>query len=99
MKVFRDDISIQNCNNKYDNVNDQFNKFHWRLDECIKRHAPIKKLSPGEIKLKSKPRITYKIMKMIKVRNKLFAHRKRLPNNASVTEVFNKFRNRINKDH
>ena len=40
---FRDDISIQNCNNKYDNINDQFNDFHWRLDECMNRHAPIKK--------------------------------------------------------
>ena len=32
-----------------------------------------KKLSPGEIKLKSKPWITNKIKKMIKFRNKLFA--------------------------
>ena len=39
---FRDDISIQNWNNKYDNINDQFNDFHWRLDECMNRHAPIK---------------------------------------------------------
>ena len=31
-----------------------------------------KKLSPGEIKLKSKPWITNKIKKMIKFRNKLF---------------------------
>ena len=39
------------------------------------RQAPIKKLSPGEIKLKSKPWITYKIKKMIKFRNKLFARK------------------------
>ena len=65
--------------NKYDNINDQFNDFHWRLDECINRHAPIKKLSPGEIKLKCKPWINNKIMKLIKVRNKL-----RQPNNAGV---------------
>ena len=51
---FRDDISIQNWNNGFDNINDQFNDFYWRLDECINRHAPMKKLSPGEIKLKSK---------------------------------------------
>ena len=35
-------------------------------------------------------------MKMIKVRNKLFARRKRQPNNAGVCELFKKFRNRIN---
>ena len=32
---FRDDIAIQNWNNKYDSINDQFNDFHWRLDECV----------------------------------------------------------------
>ena len=74
---FRDDISIQNWNNRYDNINDQFNDFHWRLDECINRHAPFKKkLSPGEIKLKCKPGISNTITKMIKVRNKLFAWKK-----------------------
>ena len=73
---FRDDISTQNWNNRYDNINDQFNDFHWRLDECINRHAPFKKLSPGEIKLKCKPWISNKITKMIKVRNKLFARKK-----------------------
>ena len=95
---FQDDISIQNWNNRYDNINDQFNDFHWRLDECINRHAPFKKLSPGEIKLKCKPWISNKITKMIKVRNKLFARKKWQPNNAGVCELFKKFRNRINRE-
>ena len=42
---FRADISLQNWNNRYDNINDQFNDFHWRLDECVNRHAPFKKNS------------------------------------------------------
>ena len=87
---------FQDWNNKYGNINDQFNDFPWRLDECMNRHAPIKKLSLGEIKLKSKPWFTDKIKKMIKFRNKLFARKKRQPNNA--TELFNKFRNRINRE-
>ena len=95
---FRDDISIQNWNNRFDNINHQFNDFYWRLDECVNRHAPIKKLSPGEIKLKSKPWITDNITKMIKFRNKLFARKKRQPNNNSIVELFNKFRNRINRE-
>ena len=69
---FRDDISIQNWNNRFDNINHQFNDY-WRLDECVNRHAPIKKLSPGE--LKSKPWITDNIAKMIKFTNKLFARK------------------------
>ena len=29
---------------------------HWRLDKkCVNKHASTKKLSPGELKLKSKP--------------------------------------------
>ena len=95
---FRDDISIQNWNNRYDNINDQFNDFHWRLDECVNRHAPFKKLSPGEIKLRCKPWISSKITKKIKVRNKLFARKKRQPKNADVRELFKKFRNRINRE-
>ena len=95
---FQDDISIQNWNNRYDNINDQFNDFHWRLDECVNRHAPFKKLSPGEIKLKCKSWISSKITKMIKVRNKLFARKKRQPKNAGVCELFKKFRNRINRE-
>ena len=37
------------------------------------------KNSPGDLTLKSKPWITFKITKMIKARNKLFARRKRQP--------------------
>ena len=74
---FRDDISIQNWNNRFDNINHQFNDFYWRLDECVNRHAPIKKLSPEEIKLQSKPWITDNITKMIKFRNKLFSCKKK----------------------
>ena len=55
-------------------------------------------LSPGEIKLKSKPWIMNKIKKMIKFRNKLFARKKRQHYNTNVTELFNKFRNRINRE-
>ena len=35
---------------------------------------------------------------MIKFRNKLFARKKRQPSNNSIVELFNKFRNRINKE-
>ena len=83
---FEDGISIQNWNNKYDNIN---------VHEQTCTH---KKVSAGEIKLKSKPWITDKIKKMITFRNKLFARKKTQPNNANLTELFNKFRNRINRE-
>ena len=39
--IFRDDVSIQNFNVKFDNVNDQFNDFYFKLDGCVDRHAPF----------------------------------------------------------
>ena len=54
-KNFIDDVSIQNWN--YD-LSQLFNDFFWRLEGCVSRHVPIKKLKPSEIKLKAKPWIT-----------------------------------------
>ena len=55
---FRDDISLQNFDNNFDDVNDQFKDFYLRLMGCIERHAPLKKLNPNETKLKHKPWIS-----------------------------------------
>ena len=38
-----------------DNPTYLFNDFFWRLQECVDRHALIKKLTGREIKLKVKP--------------------------------------------
>ena len=73
---FRDDISLQNFDNNFDDVNDQFKDFYLRLMGCIERYAPLKQLNPNEIKLKHKPWISTFINKMIKMKNKLFHRRK-----------------------
>ena len=91
-------ISLQNFNHRHNSIDDQFNDFFWRLDGCVDRHAPVKKLKPKEVKLKTKPWINDQIMKMIKIRNKLFACKKRQPNNANITKLYNLFRNRINRE-
>ena len=52
---FRDDVSIQNFNNYYEDVNENFNDFYFKLEACIERHAPLKKLAVKEIKLENKP--------------------------------------------
>ena len=43
---FRDDVSIQNWNSNRSKVNELFIDFHSKLEGCVNRHAPIKKLSP-----------------------------------------------------
>ena len=60
-KSFIDDLTIQNWNNYLPDTNNQFNDFIWRLEECVNRHAPIKKMSSRELKSKFKPWITERI--------------------------------------
>ena len=89
------DVSIQNWNSDLPNVNELFIEFHSKLQGCVERHAPLKKLSPKEIKLKTKPWITKEISKLIKVRNKIFARKKRQPNNTNTKRLYNLFRNKV----
>ena len=73
---FREDVSIKTwCHNNED-PNLLMSDFVWRLDGCAERHAPTKKLKPNEVKLKLKPWITPDIVKLIKIRDKLFNREK-----------------------
>ena len=91
---FRDDVSIQNFNTNHGDISEQFGDFYFKLNGCVDRHAPIKKLTPKELKTISKPWISPAIVKMIKLRNKFFKRKKRQPNNEDVKRVYNLFRNR-----
>ena len=95
---FRNDVSGQNLNAEFVNINDQFNDCYYKLEGCVDRHAPLKKLSQKETKLKNKPWILNELLKMINVRNKLFQRKKRQPNNLNVRHLFKLFRNRINRE-
>ena len=95
---FRDDISIQNFDNNLEDVNDQFKDFYLRLKGCVERHAPLKKITWKEIKLKHKPWIAFDINKMIKIKNKIFQRKKRQANNLEIKRVYNLFTNRVNRE-
>ena len=95
---FRNDVSIQNYNKDLTDVNDQFNDFYYKLIGCVDRHAPLKKLTPKEIKLDQKPWISINILKMIRIKNKLFFRKKRQPNNVNIKKLYNIFRNRVNRE-
>ena len=95
---FRDDVSIQNFDNNLVDVNDQFKDFYLRLEGCVERHAPLKKLTPKVVKFKYKPWITADVNKMIKLKNKLYQYNKRQANNLEVRRLYNLFRNRVNRE-
>ena len=73
---FREDVSIQNWCYSHDNVNGSFKDFYNKLEASVDRHAPLKKLTPKEIMTKNKPWLSTELLKMIKVRNKIFARKK-----------------------
>ena len=93
-----DDVSIQNWNYSHDNVHVSFIDFYTKLEGSVNGHAPIKKLSPKEIKVKYKPWLNADILKMIKVKNKVFARKKKQPNNENYKQLYNLLRNRVNRE-
>ena len=97
-KSFRDDVSIQNFNNDFTNIHDQFNDFFFKLEGCVNRHAPYKKLTSKEIRTNDKPWISSELIKMIKIKNKLFYRKKRQPDNLNIKRLYNIFRNRVNRE-
>ena len=91
---YRNDVSIQNWNFQSNDANFLMADFVWRLSGTADRHAPIKKLSPKEVKKRLNPWITPEILKLIRVRDRLYARKKREPDNILVKRTFNRARNR-----
>ena len=91
---FIDDISIQNWNAaNFQDTNLKFNDFIWRLESCIDRHAPLKKINKKQLKNKLKPWVSKLILRMIVHRDKLF-HKMKL-NPQRYKRAYTLFRNRI----
>ena len=97
--LFVDDVSIQNWNpNKFDNVNSKFDDFQWRLEGCVNRHAPIKKMTKKDLKKMTKPWINNYIIKMIFHKDKLFHRKIKNPQNIRLKCAYNIFRNRVTRE-
>ena len=96
---FKDDISRLewNLNNSY-GINEKFNTFLSKMENCIDLHAPIKKLNRKQIRKTSKPWINLYIIKMIPHRNKLFKRKKENLLNNKIKITYNLFRNCINME-
>ena len=95
---FRDDVSIQQWSSSGTDVNVLTGDFLWRITGCTDRHAPVKKLSPKDVKLRLKPWITTHICKLIKIRDRLYARKNREPENTRVKEIYNRFRNKVKNE-
>ena len=96
---FRDIVSIQVWHHPHvKDVNFLAGDFVWKLDSCAESLAPVEKLKPKQVKLRLKPWISTDLQKLIKVRDNLFARKKRQPENDHVRQIYNKARNRVTRE-
>ena len=94
---FRDEISNHQWLIDSDDPSVLMSDFYSKLGGSADQHVKIKKLSPREIKLKLNPWITPEIKKMLDLRDRLFARKKREPSNQRVEQVYKIARNRVSR--
>ena len=87
-------LNFDYLNENHSDVNAKFNRFLANLDELVKKHAPLKKLSKKDIKLRNKPWINSRIQKMMRLRDKTLKNLRRKPD-AAVKLLYKQFRNRV----
>ncbi len=99
---FKDDKFLEEFNqtnftyfeNSNMDVNQRFDRFLKDLSTLTNKHAPIKRRSRREIKLKDKPWINDKIQKMMRIRDRILLKLRKKRNNNNLT-LYKKFRNRV----
>ena len=94
---FRDEISNHDWQNDSEDPNVLMTDFYSKLGGSSDKHVKVKKLSPKEIKLKLNPWITPEIRKMLQIRDRLFARKKREPYNERVDQIYKIARNRVSR--
>ena len=76
----------------------KFNDFIWRIEDCVERHVPIKKINKKQSKRSTKPWINNEIIKMIGHRDRRFHRKKDNPLNHRIRSAYNLFRNHITRE-
>ena len=76
-------------------VNTKFNRLLSCLDDMVKTHAPLKKLTKCDIKFRNKPWINRKINKMMRIRDQVFRRLQNNNNDPSLRDLYKKLRNRV----
>ena len=74
---YRDDVSLLPGMSTNDDSNILMSDFVWRLDGSTERHAPTQKLFHKEVKLISKAWIIHNIQKLMRIRHRLHARKKK----------------------
>ena len=91
-----ENLDLTFLNNNTLDTDSKFNRLLSILDELVKNHAPLKKLSKKDIKFRNKPWINGRIQKMMRIRDRLL-RKYRKSNDQSDKELYKKFRNQVSK--
>ena len=87
-------IDLTFLNDSVLDVNAKFNRLLSILDNLVKTHAPLKKLTKRDIKLRNEPWISSKIQKLMRIRDRILRKLKK-NNNQSLIDLYKQFRNRV----
>ena len=78
-------------------VDNKFGRFLKDLTSLTNKHAPMKKRSRKEMKLKDKPWINSKILKMMRIRDRILQKLKKKQTDDNI-KLYKKFRNRVSNE-
>ena len=78
-------------------INSKFDRFLKDLNTLTNKHAPIKRLSRKERKLKDKPWINKRILKMMRIQDRIL-QKLRKQQNPDNLNLYKKFRNRVSNE-
>ena len=85
------DLTYLNCSS---DAETNYNKFLEDVTFLVEKHVPIKKCTKREIKLRTKPWITSKIQKMMRIRARILKKTKK-DRSKTNHDLYKKFRNRV----
>ena len=95
-------LNITNLKNELNTLNLNFSNetdvhkdtlvFNKQVNKIINKHAPLRKITNKENKLKSKPWLTKGILKSIKVRDIIFHRLVKEKNQANNSRIFSKYK-------
>ena len=92
-EIKNEDWSFIEAQNSDANV--KFDNFYTKLSSCAGKHAPLKKVTTKQLKLKVKPWITQDIPKLMRKRDTIYKKYLTDPKNLVLYDLYKRFRNRV----
>ena len=93
-RTLRNYLAWDDINRNNSDINNKFENFCEKVHHTVIEHAPLRKVTPKQLKLRSKQWINTHIQKLIKQRDRLLRE-VRMSHSRGIEELCKKFRNRV----